>query len=460
MEAALEAFRQVAQTPPRIYQRHRQTWNRLVLAAGWTMLYVLCELAIRSYPALEGAPLPAQWRAVLAAMVFVAGLWKPAAAYLGFMLAMAYPLYLISSPVMILGLAMLLLFAPLVARARFGSMRRRHRTARPETGALSAALLILGAPLLASAGLTPVLPLLAGLWWGGAAGAAVGGLSALWLKVSAGIAGYSVDLWAIDGWTMPLAPVYERLHAADSIQTVRSLIAPFYTDPAGWLAPGGSESSTLLAAGSWGPGAQILLFNLLQVLAWAAAGYLAGAVREWLEKRFAARSPSAIPWRTQLLQGALSLGPALLALWTGYVAVPVWLQMTGTRWFHPLWLPAAVVLAGLLAWSMDGLLRYLGQPLVGTSVRREKTRPLAVPTGRSATRRPPRAERRRSSPWPSGAGSLSPEYGSSVRATDVAMSATDTSGQNARASIVESSNQTETSSPGQNREGIIMIEID
>ena len=433
MEAALEAFRQVSQAPARIYQRHRRTWNGLVLAAGWTVLYVLCEMAVRSVPALEGAPLPAQWRAVLAAMVFVAGVWNPAAAYLGFMLAMAYPLYLISSPVMILGLAVLLVFAPLVARARLGTVRRRHRAADVETGALFAALLILGAPLLASAGLVPVLPLLAGLWWGSAAGAAVGGLSALWLKICAGIAGHSVDLWAVNGWAMPVAPVYARLHTADALQTVRHLVEPLHTDPAGWLGPVGAESSTLLAAGSWGPGAQIVLFNLLQVLAWAAAGYLAGAVREGLEKRFADRSPSAIPWRTQLLQGALSLGPALLALWAGYVVVPAWLQMTETRWFQPLWLPAAVGLAGLLAWSLDGMLRHLGQPIVEDLTRRKMASK--------------QVESRRSSPWPSGAGRLSPEYGGSVGAAPVSPAAAP-------------QNEVRAEPQGQSREGIIMIEID
>jgi hypothetical protein len=448
MEAVLETFRTLIQSPPRIYQRHRRTWHRLVLAAGWTALFVLCERAVRSVPALEGSPLPAQWRAVLAAMVFVAGVWNPAAAYLAFMLAVAYPLYLISSPVMILGLAALLLFAPLVARARWGSVRRRRRATGAETGVLFAALLILGAPLLASAGLAPVLPLLAGLWWGSAAGAATGGLSALWLKVCAGIAGHSVDLWAINGWAMPIAPIYERLHAADALQAMRHLVAPLHTDPAGWLTPVGSESSALLAAGSWGPGAQIALFNLLQVLAWTAAGTLAGAVREGLERRFAARSPSAIPWRTQLLQGALSLGPALLALWAGYVAVPAWLQMSGARWFQPLWLPAAVMLAGLLAWSVDGMLRYVGQPLAEERTRRQvRVRQVGAGQVGAGKRTASRAKSSGPAPWPSGAGRLSPEYGSSAQGAPVSPAAAP-------------QNEGQAKPQGQDREGIIMIEID
>lgn len=314
------SIRSLIELPSWIYQRHQRFWDRAVLAAGWALLYTLCDASIGAFPS--------QWRVVLAAFIFVGGLCRPVVAYVAFVAAVAYPLYLVSIYVMALALAALVLSALAIA-------------VYAERGALSLALWILCAPLLAPVNLTPLLPLLAGLWWGGLGGAIGGGLAALWLKVCAGMSGYSPGLWPINGWTMTLDPLYERFHAANSLQTLVRLAGP-------------------LGAGT----GTVALFNLLQVFAWAAAGYVVGSMLDTLHARRAGRASGWLVARSGASTlAALSLGPGLLLVWVGYVVLPSWLQIEGPRWFDPLWLPAQVVWAGFVAWCLDGILRYLQQPV-------------------------------------------------------------------------------------------------
>lgn len=328
------SVRSITQWPSWLYQRYSRLWEHAILSAGWALLYVLCDVGVDAFPM--------QWRVVLAACIVIAGLWKPAVAYALFVAAVAYPLYLISIYVMALALAVLILSAP--ATVRF----------------LPQALLILAAPLLAPIHLAAMLPLLAGLWWGEAAGALVGGLAALWLKLYAGMAGASPDLWQISGQTMDVNLLYGRFHAASSLQTLVRLVEPLAVDldP---LAP---------------------LFNLLQVFSWAAAGFAVG----YLAHRLSVRTSRG--WTA-----ALSLGPGLVLIWAGYVAVPIWLRdggiadvpiaMAGSRWFEPAWLPAQVVLASLAAWSIDALGRSLQQPVTAIRVEHKSAKPsFSLPIGR------------------------------------------------------------------------------
>lgn len=309
-------MRSIIQWPSWVYQRYREAWEHAVLAACWASLYVLCDTGIASAGA---ETFPVQWRVVLAASILVGGMWKPAIAYALFIAAMAYPLYQVSVYLMALALAVLILSAP--ATVRF----------LPQT------LAVLIAPLLAPVHLAVLLPLLAGLWWGEVGGAVVGGLSALWLKVWAGMAGAPLDLWQINGWIdgswirLSAGSLYERFHPANSLQTLLLLIAPF-----------GSDSL-------------VLLFNLLQVIAWAAAGFVVGFLMRWQR---AGRQGWA---------AALSLGPGLVLIWAGYVAVPTWLPvMGGASWLEPVWLPAQVLLAGALAWCVYGLGQHLRRPVVAS----------------------------------------------------------------------------------------------
>jgi hypothetical protein len=223
-----------------------------------------------------------------------------------------------------------------------------------ERGACALALLILLSPLLAPYHLLAVIPLLAGLWWEGAGSWLGGGLAALWLKICAAISGHSLDLWRVNGWQMTVGPIYERFHTANSLQTPLRLIEPF------GLRLGrlpflrgmalGTEVSYPAPAGLW------VLFNLLQVLAWAAAGYVVSVT---LDRLYAWQVARGRGWALS----ALSLGPGLVLIWAGYVAVPFWLQVAGPRWRDPAWLPALVLLSGFVAWCLDGLVRYLHRPV-------------------------------------------------------------------------------------------------
>jgi hypothetical protein len=294
---------------------------------------------------------PVQWRVVLAACIAIGGLWKPVVAYALFVAAVAYPLYLISIYVMALALAVLILSAPAVVRFL------------PQT------LWVLGAVLFAPIHLAPVVPLLAGLWWGETAGAIVGGLAALWIKICAGMAGASPDLWQANGWMLDAALVYERFHAADSLQTLVRIVEPLASD------------------------SLVLLFNLLQVLAWAAAGFVVGLLIHSLHAwKSQARASPYSAW-----SAALSLGPGLVLIWVGYVAVPAWLQVEGPGWIDPPWLLAQLLLAGGIAWSVDALRRRLQQPVLADSGKR---RPYvhSVKSEKPQSGRPAQAQKQADSP--------------------------------------------------------------
>lgn len=309
-------MRVTSQWPLWLYQRYSRVWERALLSAGWAALYVLCDAGIDAFPV--------QWRVVLAACIAVGGLWKPVVAYALFVAAVAYPLYLISIYVMALALAVLILSAPAVVRFL------------PQT------LWVLVAILFAPVHLAPIMPLLAGLWWGETAGAIVGGLAALWLKIGAGMTGVSPDLWQVNGWTLDVVLVYERFHTADSLQTLVRIVEP-------------------LASNSL-----ILLFNLLQVLTWAAAGFVVGLLIHSLHTwKSQVRAAPYSAW-----SAALSLGPGLVLIWGGYVAVPAWLQLDGPRWFEPPWLLAQILLAGGVAWVVDALRRWLQQPVLANDGQR------------------------------------------------------------------------------------------
>jgi hypothetical protein len=356
----------VTQWPSWLYQRYSQAWMRLALALGWAALYVLCDAGAAAFST--------QWRIVFAACIFIAGLFRPPLAYAAFILAVAYPLYLISIYVMALALAALILSLPLVAFGLSGPRSIRGVGAvSPGEAKLFMALMVIGAPLLAPVHLASTLPLLAGLWWGGTAGAVVGGLAAAWLKISASMCGASADLWHINGWSLSYATIHTRFHTANSLQTVVRAFGPLVSDS---MASAEGHLTYLSGGGSpLFPGAA-LLFNLLQVLSWAVAGYAVGVLMGWLRRDRG--------WRA-----ALSLGPGTLLIWMGYVAVPSWLRVDGPRWADPRWLPLQVMLASVVAWGLDGLVGYLVQPI---SSGRRRVRP-SRSSARSRERRRSRGRR-------------------------------------------------------------------
>jgi hypothetical protein len=266
--------------------------------------------------------------------------WRPVAGYAAFIVAVAYPLYLVSIYVMALALAFLVLAAPLMALYA-------------EQGVLYLALLVLLTVQLAPLHLAPLVPLLIGLWWRGAGSWIGGGMAALWLKLSAALSGHSTDLWLLYGWRMRAEPVYERFHVANSMQTVALLLQPFGIDLAP-LVRGAALGGELAYPVS--PGLYVL-FNLLQVCAWVAAAFAVSAVLDHLTVRWAGQNRAGA--RT-----ALSLLPGLVLVWVGFVALPIWLGVDGPRWLDPPWLVAQTVWLGIVAWACDGLLRYLRRPVV------------------------------------------------------------------------------------------------
>jgi hypothetical protein len=338
------AIRSAIELPAWIYQRHQPIWDRIVLAGGWSGLYVFysgVEPWVRAHGPADVPVFPPQWRVVLAALVFLLFLWKPVAGYAAFIVAIAYPLYLVSLYVMALALAVLILLAPVMAIYE-------------DRGILFLVLLVLLTPVLASVHLAPLVPLLVGLWWEGAGSWIGGGAAALWLKLCVGVTGGAVDLWQANGWTMTVGPLYERFHTANSLQTVLRVLQPLGVRlgrvP---LAQGielGAEASYPAPAGIY------ILYNTVQVLTWAAAAYVVSAV---LDRLYARRVGRIGGW----ILSALSLVPGLLLIWAGYVALAYWLRIDGPGWFDPPRLPAQLLWVGLVAWGLDGLLHYLHRPV-------------------------------------------------------------------------------------------------
>jgi len=304
--------------PAWLYQRYSEFWRRSVLAAGWAMLFVLCDLGSKAFAV--------EWRIVLAACIWLGGLWKPPVGYALLIAALAYPLYLISIYVMALALAALILSAPVAVRFL------------PQTW------WILAAPLFAPVSLIPLTPFLAGLWWGEAAGAVVGALAALWLKIAAAMSGDSPELWQLGGWALRMPPIYARFHQANSLQTLLRIVEPLSRD------------------------SLTLLLHLLQIFSWAAAGFTVGLVAHHLRTA---------QGRAQGRVAMLSLGPGMFWVWAGYVAVPGWLGLEVPRWFEPRWLPAQVLLSGVIAWLVGLVGQYLERPLLGLRSGRA-TRPVSA----------------------------------------------------------------------------------
>ena len=246
---------------PQLYQRFQPFWDRAVPSAGLALLLWAAAETTGAYPR--------EWRFFLATLLFMLGLAWPWVAYVTFTFAIAYPLYSISIYLAALVLAALIL------------------TSRWAMRNLGATVLVLITPALLPWHLDTAVPLLAGLWWGEGVGALTGGLAALWLKLLAGMAGQPLDLSVLSGWTPAGTKVIQRFSGFNSLQTLLELVNPF------------ADTS------------QALLLHVLQVLAWALAGYLAGrlARRAWSDR-----------WRGWA--PLLSAVPASAVIWASYVSPP------------------------------------------------------------------------------------------------------------------------------------------
>lgn len=301
-----------------LYQNNRATINR-VISAAW--LSGVIWLTLGGLPAY-----PAEWRAVIAAGVLTVGLWTVEWAFYIAVLALLYPLYLISIYVMVLFLAVAVLLRPVI-------ITHFNQT-----------LLVVSVPLLARVRLEAVPALLAGLLWGAGNGMWVGSLAALWFKLLGGMSGLDVDLGVLIQRTLLFSPplnadvIMDRFHTANSLETLQRLVEPF-------VATNSVPSSTMA------------LSHLLQILIWGIAGYLVGATtrRRWIDERG--------------LLGrvfCLLVGAALLS--AGNLWVPIWLELRPeTTDFEMMAQVIPTVVDGLFAISVVALFdvgrRLLNRPL-------------------------------------------------------------------------------------------------
>jgi hypothetical protein len=292
---------------PQLYQRFQPFWDRAVPSAGLALLLWACAEATGAYPS--------EWRLFLAVCLFLLGMGWPWVAYAAFTFFIAYPLYLISIYLAAIVLAALIL------------------TSRWAMRNLGAAVLVLITPALLPWHMEASVPLLAGLWWDEAAGALAGGLAALWLKLLAGMAGQPLDLSHLSGWAPAGTNIVTRFSGFNSLQTLLELINPF------------KETS------------QALLLHVLQVVAWALAGYLAGRL---------ARHSWSHRWRGWA--PLLSVVPASGIIWASYRLMPRLLDrlpMDATIRSSDvtLWMFASALFAALARMSYLYLRRPLFRPL-------------------------------------------------------------------------------------------------
>lgn len=248
------------------YQARRDLVERALTASGLT---ILVGSLLQGYLAY-----PPQWFVVLVIAVFAASLYHRTAGYLTAVAAVAWPLWQLSPY-----LATLFLAIAVLAR-------------EPLVTSLEWTILVVGAPLLAPLGVVALVPLAAGALLGAAGGLWVGLLTALWLKLIGGMAGVAPDMLSLHQYPILVSEVAARFQGANSLETLRLLVAPFASD------------------------ATFLLLDLLQLLLWGLAGYIVGWIRRlpWAERE---------PW--------VSLLPALvtgaLFLWMSLFLVPVWLEL-------------------------------------------------------------------------------------------------------------------------------------
>ena len=317
---------------PQLYQRHQSFWDRAVPAAGLALLLWASAAATGAFPS--------EWRIFLATVLFFVGLAAPRIAYAAFTVIIAYPLYRVSIYLAAIVLAVLILTSHWAVRN------------------LGAAVLVLITPALLPWRLAATVPLLAGLWWGERTGALVGGLAALWLKLLAGMSGQPLDLVRLSGWTPSSTNLIARFSGYNSLQTLVELFNPF------------ADTS------------QTLLVHLLQVLAWALAGYVAGrlARRAWSERGRG--------WAPLL--GTI---PAAGVLWATYLLAPRLLGHPETDLTARLnnltpWIFASALVAAAVRQFYLYLRRPLLRPLRRRSPR-ERKRPMELAGKASATEQKP-----------------------------------------------------------------------
>ncbi len=281
--------------PHNLYRRYQALLESTVTAAG---LALVVTLALQSVPVY-----PYNWVIVIALAIAALGIRWPLVAYIIAVSVMLYPIYTINLYLAVLFLAI-------------GTLGHRLFVHY-----LGATVLVLATPALAEYHLHWLVPILGGLWWG-TSGAWIGALAALWGKVLGGMAGMNLDWLVMAGQTPDVGAIILKFQDANSLDTLLLLIEPFATT------------------------SSIILYNLLQVLGWAAAGGLVGALskRKWVKYR--------TPWSILVI----TAGGGLI--------------MFATHLGLPYWLPEAVTAETISAMNdpTGPLFSLLTVIIVGTAV--------------------------------------------------------------------------------------------
>jgi len=255
---------QTLRGPHNLYRRYQASLEGGLVAIGLAIVVTLTLSNLLIYPD--------KWVVVLGLIIAVLGIRWPMAAFSLSVMVISYPLMLINFYLGVLFLAFSVLGHRLFVHY------------------LGATILVLAMPLLAQYHLHWLVPILVGLWWGGTMGAWVGGLASLWGKLIGGLGGLNIDWLVLAGHSPSLAQMVSRFDHANSLQTLRLLIEPFSSNP------------------------NILLYNLLQIMGWAAAAGFVGSMagQKWVKYN--------TPW--SILVVTASGGLILLAT---HLALPYWL---------------------------------------------------------------------------------------------------------------------------------------
>ena len=251
--------------PHNLYRRYQALLESTATAIGLAVLVTLALLNLSVYPY--------NWVLVIGVGIAVLGIQWPLAAYIVAVVVMVYPIFTINFylAVLFLGISAL--------------------SQRVFVHYMGAAVLILGTPFLAEYHLHWLVPILAGLWWGGASGAWIGALAAVWGKILGGMAGLNIDWLSMAGHAPEAQAIVTRFQDANSLETLLLLVEPF-------------------AATSG-----VILYNLLQVIGWAVAAGFVGSLagRKWVKYR--------APWSILVL----TAGGGLIMLGT-HLGLPYWLS--------------------------------------------------------------------------------------------------------------------------------------
>ncbi len=306
---------------PWLYQRYHVFFDRLPAALGMAYLFFLVA---RSTDAFSS-----EWRIFIAGGVLVAGMARPIAGYLTFLLALAYPLYSISIYIAALALAVLIPLAFFIEEY------------------LAGLVLVLAAPLLSIYRVAPLAPLLAGLWWAEWGGVLVGLGSAFWLKTFAGMCGATLDLTQLGGVPLAAGRLIDRFHTANSLQTLLWMAEP-------WLGISSLDVGRVsIPAAS---DSQILLLHVIELLGWGLAGYGVGLTHRLVQEK--SRSFGGI---VLFEIGGVLVG--LLGMGIGSLGLPMAL---GLRKKLALSIPFVVECcwSGAIAVAAYGVYHYLNRPAV------------------------------------------------------------------------------------------------